>query len=133
MCETSNQLTLGELHARACGDLHGDAVLEFSRDVIYRLVCSTCQDQELVLAPVGSVPYARGFCPRDGSMRVVETIHSYHGTEDFGQCRLSQLGVPPYDLFTARCGDHEIGYLIAGDAPAVLGNGLRVSAVGDPA
>jgi len=129
---SSQELSLRELRAIACRDLGADAIVEFSRDLIYELVCPECRDRELMLAPVGSVSYGRGFCPRDNTMRAVETIHSYSGTECFGDHPLSELGLPLYDVFTARSGDREVGYLLAGDAAEVLGEKLCSSSIGEP-
>jgi adenylyltransferase/sulfurtransferase len=118
--QTSGSLSLSDLRQRACRDLGSDAVIEFSRDIIYQLNCPRCGQSETLFAPVGSVPYDRGFCPRDGEMRVVVTAHSYSGGEEFGARRLDQLGLPRYDVFTARSSDREIAYLIAGDAHGVV-------------
>jgi hypothetical protein len=55
-------------------------------------------------------------------MRIVRTVHGYDGVDDaLGARTLDQLGLPPFDLFIARSMSREIGYLIAGDEPAVLG------------
>ncbi len=54
-------------------------------------------------------------------MRAVITVHSYSGSETFGQRTLNQLGLPLFDVFTARSNDREISYLLAGDQQAVLG------------
>ena len=51
----------------------------------------------------------------------MHALHAYQGQEDFGSRKLSELGLPLYDIFTARSGEREIGYLLAGDAPQVLG------------
>ena len=56
----------------------------------------------------------------DGQLRAVISAHSYTGIEDFGSLRLSDLGLPMLDLFIARQGDREIGYIPYGDMPAVL-------------
>lgn len=117
----SAEMTLGELLAQARADLGPDAVLEFSRDVIHRFVCPKCCAQENVFAPVGTVEYSRGYCPHDGEMRVVETVHSFSGEADIAHLHLNETGLPLYDVFTARQGEREIGYLIAGDAAEVLG------------
>ncbi len=122
--QTSAGLTLAALLEMARGELGREAVIEFSRDVIQRLSCPTCGAVEEIFAPVGSVTYAQGRCARDGSMRVVEVVHGYNGAGGFGSRRLSDLGLPLYDVFTARRGEREIGYLMAGDAPAALGEAL---------
>jgi adenylyltransferase/sulfurtransferase len=120
--ETSRDLTLAELLARARRELGAqDVVLEFSRDVIHKLVCPGCGAEEELFAAVGAVPYARGKCPIDGQMRAVITAHGYSGKEPFGDRTLDQLGLPLYDVFAARSPEREVAYLIAGDEKQVLG------------
>jgi len=120
--QCSSELTLQSLHQRACHDLASNQVsIEFSRDVISSLQCPTCGEVQPLFAPVGAVSRAEGLCPRDGQMRIVRTVHAYDGADVLGSRTLDQLGLPPFDLFIARSMDREIGYLIAGDEPAVLG------------
>jgi adenylyltransferase/sulfurtransferase len=120
--ETSTALTLEALLARARNDLGAsEVVLEFSRDVIHRLVCPRCGAVEERFVPLGRIHYEEGACACDGQPRVVETIHGYTGTEPWGSRRLSELGLPAFDIFTARSAQREIGYLLAGDAATVLG------------
>jgi adenylyltransferase/sulfurtransferase len=131
--QTSAELTLEKLLARARRDLglpgngSQDVVVEFSRDIIHKLVCPNCAAEtkpgaeEELFAAVGAVPYARGKCPACGHMRSVITAHGYSGAEPFGQRALDKLGLPLFDVFTARSSEREIAYLIAGDAASVLG------------
>ncbi|MES2221630.1 MAG: ThiF family adenylyltransferase [Acidobacteriota bacterium] len=122
MPEPSNALTLGQLLKRAREDFASDeVVLEFSRDVIWKLVCPNCGEEEECFLPVGAIQYDRGPCPRDGHMRVVRTLSGYRGEPHLSNRRLDQLGLPLFDAFTARALDAEISYFIAGDAEAVLG------------
>jgi molybdopterin/thiamine biosynthesis adenylyltransferase len=117
----SEALTLHQLWERACKDLHARAVLEFSRDIIHRLSCPKCGQEEELLRPLGSVSFAEGRCPVDQEMRIVTTAHNYTGKEPFGERRLAELGLPRFDVFTGRTDEAEIAYLIAGDAEMVLG------------
>jgi len=120
--ESSDDLTLQQLWQRAARDLASDqVVIEFSRDIIHKLICPNCGQEQDFFAPVGSVSYEAGHCPSDGKMRVVQAIHSYDGSQTFGNRKLTQLGLPRFDVFTARRADREIGYLLSGDAPLVLG------------
>jgi hypothetical protein len=98
-----------------------EVILEFSRDVIHKLVCPGCGGEEELFAAVGTVPYGRGKCAKDGQMRSVVTAHSYSGTESFGERTLDQLGLPLFDVFTARSAEREIAYLMVGDEKQVLG------------
>lgn len=120
--ERSCDLTLHALWQRACRDLASSEVtLEFSRDVIHKLVCPGCSAEEELFAPAGSVRYEVGRCPRDGQMRVVQAIHAYTGIESYGVRTLRDIGLPPFDVFTARGAERELGYLLDGDRSAVLG------------
>jgi adenylyltransferase/sulfurtransferase len=120
--EMSRDLTLRQLLARARSEFGSqEVVLEFSRDVIHKLVCTGCGAEEELFAAVGSVPYGRGKCATDGQMRAVITAHGYSGEEPFGDRTLDQIGLPLFDTFTARSADREIAYLIGGDEKQVLG------------
>jgi molybdopterin/thiamine biosynthesis adenylyltransferase len=120
--EPSRALKLSQLLERARRQLGThDAVIEFSRDVIHKLACPGCGAEEEIFAAVGSVPYARGKCPACGQMRAVITVHSYSGNEEFGERTLDRLGLPLFDVFTARSAEREIAYLVAGDQGEVLG------------
>jgi adenylyltransferase/sulfurtransferase len=122
MPKASQEMTLAQLHQRAQHDLNSQNVtLEFSRDVIHKLVCPSCGSEEEKFSAVGTVAYAHGRCPADGQMRAVITMHSYSGTEAYGNRTLDQLGLPLFDVFTARSDEREIAYLIEGDQKAVLG------------
>jgi molybdopterin/thiamine biosynthesis adenylyltransferase len=121
----SSEWTLEDFRRRGVEDLGDeDVVVEFSRDVVRDLECPQCGTKEDIFVPVGSIRYEQGRCPRDGQMRVVKTIHSYDGSEDFGKRTLDQLGLPLFDVFTVRTAEREKAYLMAGDRSAVLGDEL---------
>src|ERR1700739_1247752 len=120
--ESSNELTLEELRLRASADLGAsDVVLEFSRDVVQKLICPECDREEEIYRPLGSVRFEQAKCAHDGHLRTVILLHSYSGESDLSKRLLGQLGLPPFDIFTARAGERVIGYLPYGDAPLVLG------------
>jgi molybdopterin/thiamine biosynthesis adenylyltransferase len=124
--ERASELTVEDLWKRGRSDLHvADVTIEFSRDIVHKLVCAKCGTEEERFAPVGSISFEEGRCPKDGQMRTVETIHSYSGSEAYGARTLDQLGLPLFDVFTARSGETERGYLIAGDGEEILGPPTR--------
>src|SRR5438105_4894110 len=121
----SSEWTLEDLRRRGGEDLGlPDVVVEFSRDIVHQLECPQCGTKEEIFVPVGSIKYEQGRCPRDGQMRAVKTIHSYDGSEDFGNRSLDNLGLPLFDVFTVRTAEKEKAYLMAGDKSAVLGDEL---------
>jgi molybdopterin/thiamine biosynthesis adenylyltransferase len=124
--EASRDLSLTQLLERARRDLGSrDVALEFSRDVIHKLACPGCGRQEDQFAAVGTVPYALGKCSIDGQMRAVITAHGYTGEEPYGVRTLDQMGLPLFDVVTARAPEREIAYLIGGDEKQVLGQMAR--------
>ncbi len=124
--EKASQLTLKDLRDRTRGDFGGEeVVIEFSRDIIHKFVCPHCHREELLFAPAGSVAFDAAKCPEDGYLRAVETLHSFAGENELASRHLDQLGLPLLDLFVARCGEREIGYIPFGDAEQVLGAAAR--------
>jgi len=119
---SSAELTLEDLRKRAQRDLDSDdIVIEFSRDVVQKFVCPACNQEEEVYQPLGSVHYDQARCEMDGQLRTVISLHLYSGEVELSKRTLNQLGLPLLDVFTARCGEREIGYIPYGDAPQVLG------------
>jgi adenylyltransferase/sulfurtransferase len=125
LARKSSDWTLEDLRRRGVEDLDApDVVVEFTRDIVRELECPACGAKEEIFAPVGSIKYEQGRCPRDGEMRLVKTIHSYDGSENFGKRSLDKLGLPLFDVFTVRTAENEKAYLMAGDRSAVLGEEL---------
>jgi hypothetical protein len=124
--ERASELTLEELWERGKRDLQAaEVTIEFSRDIVHKLICAKCGTEEERFAPVGSISFEEGRCPKDGQMRTVETIHNYSGGEAYGARTLDRLGLPLFDVFTARGAESELGYLIAGDGEKILGPQTR--------
>jgi molybdopterin/thiamine biosynthesis adenylyltransferase len=122
MAESSCDLTLVQLLQRARADAGSDDVaIEFSRDVIQKLVCPSCRGEEEKYAPAGTIGLHEATCPKDGHLRTVVAVHGFSGNEDFGYRRLDQLGLPLLDLFLARSSTREVGYIPYGDALQILG------------
>jgi adenylyltransferase/sulfurtransferase len=121
LSERSSEMSLHQLWSRASQELGGDVVVEFSREVIHKLVCPACGSDEEVFAAVGTLRYEDGRCTCSGEMRAVHAIHSYSARENFGNRRLNDLGLPAYDVFVARNEERERAYLMCGDAADVLG------------
>lgn len=123
----SDRLTAKEFLDLASQELGvEDVTIEFSRDVIWKLVHPITGAVEECFAPVGALSYDQGRDPVDGTPRSVVTCHGFTRADlrtnpGWAQRRLSEWGLPLYDVFVARSGDVETGFVFEGDAPQVLG------------
>ena len=98
------------------------AQLELNRDVLERLVCPRCQFDEELFFSLGRVSAEKALCPHCGHpRRDVRTFHQITGAESFLDRPLAALGIPPFDIITARLGPRQVGFELSADAPAVLG------------
>ncbi len=108
--QRSDEITLEQLMQRGRTDLATDeVVVEFSRDIIHRLVCPGCGVEEDVFAPVGAIDRARGQGPtcsaaaQEPQMRIVrKTFTGYKGESALAGRTLDRLGLPLFDIFTVR-------------------------------
>ena len=126
--QRSREITLDQLLERGMRDLRAeDAVVEFSRDIIHKLVCPRCGEEEEVFAPVGSIDRSRGQClicsrsTTEAQIRIVQTLTGYSGQPGLSQRALDKLGLPLFDIFTVRSAESEVSYCMDGDAASVLG------------
>jgi len=99
-----------------------DAVLELGRDVLHKLVCPKCGTAEEMFASLGKVRAGVAPCPRCPDVRSeVQTFHTIRGHESFLDRTLGQIGVPAFDILTARGKSISVGLELSGDARSVLG------------
>ena len=120
--EKAASITAGDLLAQARRLLGNTAELELARDMLEKLVCPQCRAEERIFASLGRVAAEKAFCPNcPGVRRDVVTFYKIRGTESFVGQTLARIGVPPFDIITARTRDRAIGFELAGDAPDVLG------------
>ena len=114
--------TIAALLAEARRRLGPAAELELGRDVLHKLVCPKCRVEEEMFTSLGRVTADKAPCPRcPGVRREVVTFYKVRGDEPFLGRTLAEIGVPPFDILTARAGERSIGLELNGDAPAVLG------------
>lgn len=120
-------ITLAELLAEARRQLGPDAQLELARDVLEKLVCPICREEEQMFVSLGKVKADAAWCPackRQGRdvRREVVTFYKIRGDESFLDRTAAQIGVPPFDVLIARGKDgRAIGLELSWDAENVLG------------
>jgi len=119
--KSSGEVKLGELLSVVKERLGPDTVIELNSDVLTRLNCSRCGTSDAVFRSLGRVTEVEGRCPGCEQMREVKTISTLYGDEDFLHLSFRELGVPRFDIITARNGDRRLHIEFGGDRTAVLG------------
>lgn len=115
------EVTLGDLLSLVREKLGSDAVIELNNDVLTSLSCHKCGTSDAVFRSLGQVTEEDGRCPGCNQMREVKTISTLYGDEDFLHLSFRELGIPPFDIITARNGDRRLHIEFGGDRSTVLG------------
>jgi adenylyltransferase/sulfurtransferase len=122
-----DSITCGELLEHMRRAVGVDAELELGRDVLEKLVCPQCGEEEAMFCSLGQVRDDAAWCPRcdaaghDRARREVVTFYKLRGKESFLDRTLKQIGVPAYDILVARSAERSVGFELTGDAAEALG------------
>ena len=113
--------TLGDLLALGREEVHGEAVLDLEKELVVRLVCDPCKTSVEVRRVLGRVSAAEAKCPGCGKAMRPELTHSIDGDCEFLDRTFAEIGLPLYDVVTARYGLDRRHYLFAADRSSALG------------
>lgn len=113
--------TAGELLAHVEADLGRGAIVEFNHDLLESLTCPACAKTFPKRASLGKVTEREGRCPKCGEPCTPNMYHAIDRDSPLLGEKLSELGVPPWDIVVGRVGAKQQGYELAGDRPRVLG------------
>lgn len=120
--QSSDELTPVQLLKQARDLLGSQAVLELNRDIARGLYCKRCDQTQDVFRSLGVLSTKDAVCPNCGhAEREVLTFHTIDGNEPFADRALSHLGIPRFDILTARTRERAVGFQMMGDATSVLG------------
>jgi len=115
------EVKLGDLLSLVREKLGADAVIELNNDVLTCLSCRQCDTSDAVFRSLGQVTEEDGRCPGCSQMREVKTTSTIYGDEDFLHLSFRELGIPPFDIVSARNGDRRLHIEFGGDRSTVLG------------
>ncbi|MFC1849280.1 ThiF family adenylyltransferase [candidate division CSSED10-310 bacterium] len=114
--------TVGELLERARTLLGSDAVIGLSRDILAALHCPHCLDREEIFCSLGSITEDRAPCPGCGTIRIPETLITLGLDHNLCDRTFAEIGVPYFDVVTARTEKESISFLFGGDSAHILGS-----------
>ncbi len=117
----ASQTQLRALLSHVRAELGADTVLEFNNDILTALKCRQCATAETVFRSLGKVSEREGRCPACGQAREPETTSTIYGDERYLDLTFHELGVPLFDIITARSGSDRWHIEFSGDRREVLG------------
>ena len=100
--------------------LGAGAGIELERELVVGLSCPTCGTREPILTVLGRTRESEARCPVCTRMRIPEMIHFLDRGFPMQDKTLGELGVPPYEILTARAGMKRVHALLAADRHLVL-------------
>jgi adenylyltransferase/sulfurtransferase len=117
----ASDITLQEMLEIIKDKLGKSAVLEFNREIVCALVCEKCKTREDVFKSLGKITESQAKCSNCGEIRVPELTHTIYGDEKYLYLKLSEVGIPPFDILTGRDGLNMLHFELSGDKKDVLG------------
>jgi molybdopterin/thiamine biosynthesis adenylyltransferase len=119
-------LRAGDLLELARARLGRGAIVELNQEVLRELECPQCHGREEVLASLGRISEDATRCPKCNVLRIPHTLHELDDACGLLDRTPAEIGVPPYDILTARCPDgdaqEKLALFFDRDAAAVLGD-----------
>lgn len=112
---------VGEFLDRVRNDLGPQAVIEVNSDLLESLTCMSCGKTERRHSSLGKVTVSQGRCPDCGQNRTPDVYHTIGDQPALLDSTIAELGVPPWDILTGRCGLQQKHYEFTGDREQVLG------------
>jgi adenylyltransferase/sulfurtransferase len=108
-------VTFGQLVAKARDALGEEAHLLLEHEVVRAFSCSTCETRERVDRPASALPAAAAICPQCGAERRLELLHRIDASNGLAELRPADLGIPPAEIVAAASGSERRFFLVAPD------------------
>jgi adenylyltransferase/sulfurtransferase len=100
--EASSDMTADRLRDLLASRLGTTVDVELDREVLLGMRCPACGASTERIKPLFRVSYPETLCPQCGLERDLQLTHRLEGQPVLGGIRLSDLGIPPLHILTAR-------------------------------
>jgi adenylyltransferase/sulfurtransferase len=97
----------------------GKASLLLDRDLVVTLDCANCGTSQDVMRPLPLVGMSQAVCPECKQPQRPQLCHEVTLEGGMADRKLSELGIPPYDIVRVSTSEGEQVYLLAGDREGV--------------
>ena len=115
--------TASELFELVRDQIDGDGELTISleRDLVVSIECAACGSSRRVMKPRQVVAMGEATCRECGELARPEMVHVVEQGSPLADERLTDLGIPAYDVVRITCGEEEGAFKLSGDREAAIG------------
>ena len=117
---TAGGTTVAELLVIAREQLDDEAMLEFDTELVVRMVCPHCGQEEPVFQRMARLYEQAAVCPNCGERREMDLTHRITGAEDWLDRTLADIDVAPLSIIRARSGKERVYLELSGDKTTFL-------------
>ncbi len=103
-------------HAR--GLLGGLDAIDSPRELVELMECPRCATREPCWQPLEALSASAVLCPVCRQERILHALHSFTPGSPHQARTLGEMGLPPFDILTARCKDRSLALERSADGPA---------------
>ncbi len=101
-------------------DDRDELVLILDRDLVVSLDCARCHVHQPVMKPMQLVGMKDAKCPQCGETSRPNLEHAISAHSEYAGNKLSELGIPPYDIVRVSANNVEKVFLLGGDRDSVV-------------
>ncbi len=112
--------TAADLLEQTCRALELDLAtsrIELDRDLVVSIDCAPCGARRAIMRPLQKVGHRDAICGTCGQIASPQIVHAVEAGQELAQARLSELGIPPYDMVRVVSGESEHVVLLGADRP----------------
>lgn len=117
---SAGETTLAGLLEMARERLGPETVLEFDSELVVKMVCGSCGNEEPIFQRMARLYEEAAVCPNCGAKREMQMTHRIDGAEDFLDRTLAEVDVPPLGIVRARNGSERLYLELTGDKATFL-------------
>lgn len=98
----------------------GAMQLALERDLVVKVDCQQCQTSQPIMRPLQVVGMDQAICPSCKQTAKPDLEHAVDSGSELAQHRLSELGIPPYDIVRVESSQGEKVFLLNADRDAAM-------------
>ena len=106
---------LAEALAEARNALGGEPVLELEHGLVRSVSCDECAEEIPVRRPIETLSAEEAACPDCNRERRLSLAHAIEPGDELLGLGAAQLGLPAFEVLTARAGERRLHFVLDGD------------------